>query len=85
MATANPFSYLCSYDGKDGVTSKKVIRVQNKSEVIPSAIDLFNIAAGACVSIRVFDEEFEEYVNVDRMEDLPRRGKLLLVASNSDR
>ena len=84
MEGGHLYSYLCTWKG-GSAPSKKVVRVRDKKDVVPTAMQMFNIGPGVSVTLRLFDEEFEEYVDVEKTEDLPQRGKLQLAPSDTKR
>ena len=59
--------------------------MSGKQDVIPEIRKQFRIEPTTNLRILLHDEEFEEYVDVEIMEHLPSRGKLLIVTSDSER
>ena len=80
----NSCSYLCTHESASGRVFKRPIRVRDKVAVIPEAKRIFALPPSVHVSLRVWDEEFQEYVDTE-IKDLPRQAKLQVISTDPDR
>lgn len=71
------FEYLAHYRG-----CKRLVRVENKGDVIEKICEKFNLAVGD-FSTRVYLDTFHDVANVSEPSDLPDQGKLFLESLDS--
>ena len=73
------YTYLATYGGHGGPAAKKLIRLSLKSEVIREAEKAFNLPANTSLRVQLYVEEFDDFIDVDHLADLPDRGKLKIL------
>lgn len=76
------FTYLGIFKGPSGLI-KKLIRVKEKDQVAQEARRVFCFGAGR-VSVKLYVEEYEDYVEVDVLRELPTKGKLMFEVDQTD-
>ena len=80
MDSSGQYKYLVLYGMK-----KTVVRVLKKENIISEAKKQFGVEPAADMCVKLYEDDFEEYIDVGDLNALPDRGKLLFATADMDR
>ncbi|XP_013384960.1 uncharacterized protein LOC106154938 isoform X2 [Lingula anatina] len=70
------FSYLVDCGGH-----KKVIKIEKKADIYSEIKEAFNLLPETSLTLQVFNHEWEDFIDIDFLEDLPNKGKVIAIAT----
>ena len=73
------FHVTCVYLNEHGHEKKKILTLKNTREYKEKIRSLFNLPPDGKYDIQKFNKKFEDWVDVDKWQDLPDEGKLKII------
>ena len=73
------YHVTCEYLHNPDEERKKILTLDDARRYKERILSLFNLPADSQYTIRRFDEEFEDWVDVDKHNELPTVGKLKII------
>jgi len=72
------YHVTCVHADKPHEERKKKLQVADAANWREAALSLFDIPTGRDVIVQIFDDEFQDWIDLDASDDVPQKGKLRL-------